>query len=675
MLENTATTEVGGRHRSPPAVAEDAFELAVADRPLTVAEAIDRARRHLWSLQQPDGHWCAELEGDTILESEYLLLLWWLGRGADPRFELACRYLREQQLEEGGWAIFPDGPSEVSPSVKAYLVLKLFGDDPQAPHMIRARESIRRLGGLAACNSFTKLYLAIFGLWSWDDAPAVPPELILLPRWFYFNIYEMSAWSRAIVIPLSVIWALKPRCELPIGLDELRVDGFSATAKARVGERFWFRLFRTIDRALKRAESLGVVRLVRERALRRCEQWTVERLTGSAGLAAIFPAIMNAVIALRLRGYAEDHPLVLSQLDELRKLEIVEGEPGRQTLRLQPCCSPVWDTALAINSLVDSGADPEDPRLHAGARWLIDHEVRTPGDWLVKNPGVEPGGWYFEYANECYPDCDDTGEVLAALGRLRLPIARDESRRRGAVRRGLRWQLAMQNRDGGWGAFDRECNKHILTYIPFADHNAMIDPSTTDVTARSVEALSMLIGRDYPAARRGVRFLERAQETDGSWYGRWGANYLYGTWLALSALGAVGRADSAAARRGCAWLLAVQNGDGGWGETLQSYVDPTLKGQGASSAAQTGWALLGLLAGAGDLARPENGALGAALERAVAWLLAQQQPDGSWRDSQWTGTGFPAVFYLRYHYYDRYFPLQALAVYERATSRDRSQPS
>ena len=358
--------------------------------------------------------------------------------------------------------------------------------------------------------------------------------------------------------------------------------------------------------------------------------------------------------------------MMASQLEELRKLEIVEGPPGEETLRLQPCCSPVWDTALSMNGLLDSGLDPRDSALQRAAVWLLDREVRGGGDWQVKNPDTEPGGWYFEYANEFYPDCDDTGEVLALLNRLTLDDQGQEARRKNAVRRALCWQLAMQNRDGGWGAFDRECNKELLTYIPFADHNAMIDPSTTDVTARTLEALVGYLGADHGVVRRGIRFLLREQEDDGSWYGRWGSNYLYGTWLALGALAAVGRNRERAARRGVEWLLSVQNEDGGWGETLQSYVDPSLKGQGPSTAAQTSWAIMGLLATAGaELdAKPR---VAEAVERARAWLLDRQQADGGWQDVHWTGTGFPVVFYLRYHYYDRYFPLQALAACARAT--------
>ena len=638
----------------------------IAESPATARDrargAVQAAQEHLLSLRRPDGHWCAELEGDSILQSEYAMLLLFFGRQHDPKFHALCAYLRRQQEEHGGWSIFPGGPADVSPSVKAYFVLKVAGDSPDAPHMARARATILRLGGLEACNSFTKLYLSIFGAWAWRDAPAVPPELILLPKWFPLNIYEMSAWSRAIVVPLSVIWAQKPHRDTGVTIDELRSGRVAERRGHDLRERLWYSFFRGINRGLHLAESVGAFRPVRGRSLRLCEAWFVERFERSGGLAAIFPSIANAAMALRCLGHDEDHPGIRSQLRELEKLEI--AEPGR--LRLQPCFSPVWDTALAINALLDTGVPASHPALQRAGTWLLDHEVRSGGDWQVKNPGAEPGGWYFEYANEFYPDCDDTAEVLTALGRLPLLDPQEEARRKAAIGRALRWQVSMQGSDGGWGAFDKDCNREIFTYVPFADHNAMIDPSTADVSARTIEAL-LLCGLDLEAepVRRGLAFLEREQEPDGAWYGRWGANYLYGTWLALCALGAAARGGSAAAQRGVKWLLERQNDDGGWGETLLSYEDPRLRGRGETTAAQTGWVMLALLAVVDALPRELASRIDAALERAADHLLCTQKQDGSWEDRQWTGTGFPRVFYLRYHYYDRYFPLQALYAHAR----------
>jgi squalene-hopene/tetraprenyl-beta-curcumene cyclase len=657
-----------GSRRLRAVVAPTGSGAGLQDR---LAAAVAAAQDHLLSLQRADGHWCAELEGDSILQSEYAMLLLFFGRNQDPKLDALCAYLRRQQGEHGGWSILPDGPPEVSPSVKAYFVLKVAGDDPDSPHMARARETILRLGGLEACNSFTKLYLSIFGAWAWRDAPAVPPELILLPKWFYLNIYEMSSWSRAIVVPLSVIWALKPHRDVGARLDELRSGRPMEKLGVDLRERLWYGFFRGVNRCLHMAEALSLFRPVRRRALERCEAWFVERFDRSGGLAAIFPSIANAAMALRCLGYPEDHPGIQSQLAELEKLEIAD----EGALRLQPCFSPVWDTALAINALLDTGVSSAHPAMQSAASWLLDHEVRSPGDWQVKCPDAEPGGWYFEYSNEFYPDCDDTAEVLAALGRLELLDANEEARRRGAVARAVSWQASMQSRDGGWGAFDKDCDREVFTYVPFADHNAMIDPSTSDVSARTIEAL-LLCGLDLESTpvRRGLAFLERQQEHDGAWYGRWGANYIYGTWLALCALGAASRGSGAAARRGAEWLLGHQNDDGGWGETLLSYDDPRLRGSGESTAAQTGWAMLGLAAVVDAMPREVAARIDASLARAAAHLLDTQKPDGSWEDRQWTGTGFPRVFYLRYHYYDRYFPLQALAAYGRRLGLESRDP-
>jgi squalene-hopene/tetraprenyl-beta-curcumene cyclase len=629
-----------------------------------VRAAAVAARAHLLSLQQPDGHWCGELEGDTILESEYALTLYFLDGRVGGKFRRLANYLRARQEPGGGWAGFPGGPAEVSASTKAYLVLKLAGDEPGAPHMRAARAAILARGGLDACNSYTRLLLSIFGVYEWDKAPAVPPEIVLLPRWFYFNIYEMSAWSRAIVVPLSMLWAAKPSREVPAEcrLDELRREEPPAPAP-RLGQtlrqRFWRGFFLAVDGLIKQIEDLELVPF-RARALERAESWVLERLEASDGLGAIFPSIMNTVIALISRGHQIGDPLVQSQLRELEKLEIADGDE----LRLQPCLSPVWDTSLAMNALLESGLSPHHPSLEIGARWLLDREVRRAGDWKHKNPQAKPGGWYFEYANEFYPDCDDTAEVLALLDRIPLHDAESEERRRAALHRGLAWLLSMQSRSGGWAAFDKDCDRRILELVPFADHNAMLDPATVDVTSRTIEAL---VGMDHPpshpAIRRAVAFLWREQEPEGCWYGRWGANYIYGTWLALTALRDVGEDPrSPGVRRAVEWLLQCQNECGGWGESLLSYEDPSLKGRGETTASQTSWAVLGLIA-AGALDDPRGAA---AVRRAVDWLLATQRRDGSWYDEYWTGTGFPKVFYLRYHLYACYFPLQALASYARA---------
>ena len=630
---------------------------------LDVGAATAAARRYLLSIQREDGHWCAELEGDTILESEYMLTMHFLGRASEPRIRKAAEYLRRQQLPGGGWAIFPGGPPEVSASAKAYFALKLVGDDPEAPHMAKARKVVRELGGLDACNSFTKIYLSIFGQYDWEKCPVVPPELILLPDGFPISIYKMSSWSRAIVVPLSIISAYRPSCPVPerAGISELATPAGVPTPSRRprsLRERGWASFFDGIDRALHLIERRGWTPL-RNRALARAEAWILERLERSDGLGAIFPPIINTILALRCRGYAADHPLVAGQVEELLALEIEEEE----TLRLQPCFSPVWDTALAIATLADTGLPGDDPRLLRAASWLLDREVRISGDWQRRIPKTPPGGWYFEYENEFYPDTDDTAEVLTALAAVRFADENEERRRRGAIERGIAWQIGMQNRDGGWPAFDRDCDNEVLTFIPFADHNAMIDPSCDDITGRTLEAFDRLgVAHDSPAVRRAAEWLASRQEPDGTWYGRWGCNYLYGTFLALRGLARAGY-DLTEERfqRAGSWLRRHQNEDGGWGELPHSYDEPGRKGIGPSTPSQTAWALLALFALA-DWSSPP-------VRRGLDYLLRNQLYDGSWRDEHWTGTGFPRVFYLRYHLYATYFPLWTLSLYEREAER------
>jgi squalene-hopene/tetraprenyl-beta-curcumene cyclase len=620
-----------------------------------VRNAISAAQRYLLSIQHADGHWCGELEGDTILESEYILTLHFLGRTGEKRVRKAAEYLRRKQLPEGGWPNYEGGPPDVSASVKAYFALKLVGDDPTSPHLVRAREVIRRLGGIEATNSFTRIYLSVFGQWDWEDCPAVPPELVLLPDWFPFTIYKISSWSRTIVVPLAVIWAEKPFCPVPADAEitELRTGVAPDRRTPRtLGETFWYVFFTLVDKLLKAVEASKLTPW-RRRALEVCEKWIHERLVKSDGLGAIFPPIINTIMAFRCLGYALDDPRLLAQEHELERFEIEDED----TLRLQPCFSPVWDTAIASPALVASGVAVDDPALRRGARWLLDHEVREPGDWLRRAPDAPVGGWYFEYANECYPDTDDTAEVLTSLSQVRFPDEEEDRARRESIERGRKWLLGMQNKDGGWGAFDRECVNEVWTYIPFADHNAMIDPSCEDITGRALESLHNLGDRpDHPAIRRAVQFLRAKQEADGTWYGRWGCNYLYGTWLALRGLLHAGE-DLSASRyqRAGEWLRARQNADGGWGELQHSYEDPSAKGIGPSTPSQTAWCLMALFA-LGEFASESVG-------RGVDYLLRSQQYDGCWRDEHWTATGFPKVFYLRYHLYATYFPLWALSLY------------
>ena len=633
------------------------------DRLAQVRQSVRRGRQYLLDLQEPDGHWCAELEGDTILESEYVLLLHYLGRTDEDRVRKAANFLRAKQLPDGGWAGYPGGGAELSTSVKAYFVLKLVGDDPDLPHMERAREVICRKGGLHACNSFTKIYLSIFGQYEWAKSPGVPPELVLLPLWFPINIYDMSSWSRAIVVPLSIIWAHKPTCPVPehASIEELLVENTRRAvpqfSRASLLHHGWSAFFQTLDRLHKGMERWHLMPL-RSRALKAAEEWILPRLEKSDGLGAIFPPIVNTIIALRCLGYPEDHPLIQAQVRELEKLEIEEDD----TLRLEPCKSPVWDTALSINALGESGVAEDKAKLERAVEWLLSKEVKDVGDWKIKNPRASTGGWYFEYANEFYPDCDDTAQILSAVAKLR-PLSGDlEERYSEASERALSWLVSMQNRDGGWASFDKNCNKEFLTYVPFADHNAMIDPSTTDITARALEALSAN-GYDLSSevVRRGVAFIRRLQRPDGTWYGRWGCNYIYGTWLALSGLRAAGEdLTEPWAQSAAEWFRSCQNSDGGWGELPDSYADSSRKGIGPSTAAQTSWALLALMS-TGD--RDSDN-----LKKGVEYLLVHQKDDGSWKDEWWTGTGFPEVFYLDYHLYATYFSLLALETHRKVAA-------
>ncbi|MDP9349345.1 MAG: squalene--hopene cyclase, partial [Gemmatimonadota bacterium] len=526
--------------------------------------AIERGRSNLQSLQYEDGHWCGLLEGDSILESEYILLLHFLDRGGEERARKAAERIRRLQLPEGGWAIYPGGPPEVSASVKAYFVLKLMGDDPEAPHMARARGVVRELGGVDAANTYTHIYLAIFGQFDWERCPAVPPEMMLLPEWAFFNVGAMSSWSRAIFVPLSILWSLKPRVQVPdsAAIPELFLDSplIRVPPPAEAHARRWRRFFHAADRGLKVLERQRI-RPLQRRALRAAESWIRTRTSQTDGLGAVFPSAVNTVMAFCALGYPPDHPDVRSQLDALEKLEVDHGD----TLQVQPSLSPVWDTAQAMAAMSATGTPADHPSLWRGAEWLLEREVRQKGDWCAYNPRGPVGGWYFQYANEFYPDCDDTAEVLLALAPLAAGSGEAAERVREARRRGLAWLLSMQNDDGGWAAFDRCCDREALTHVPFADHNAMLDPSCEDITSRVLELLGEEgFGPEHPAVRSGVRFLRDRQEADGTWYGRWGCNYIYGTWLALRGLSRVGEdMEEGRYQRAAAWLREQQNEDGG----------------------------------------------------------------------------------------------------------------
>jgi squalene-hopene/tetraprenyl-beta-curcumene cyclase len=637
----------------PREAAKDGPSLDAAALSEELGEVIDRGVSWLLAQQAAEGYWCGELEADSTLASDYVLYLHVLGD--TERVPKLANFIRQHQLSDGGWNIYDGGPAELNATVKAYFALKLAGDSPDRPHMARARARVHHLGGLERANSFARFYLALVGAIGWDLVPAVPPELVILPSWFVLNIYKMSSWTRAIVVPLTILYALRPmRTVLPhTQIDELYRDP-SAT---RIAFRWdttvfsWHNVFLTLDRLAKLYER-SPWKPFRARALSEAERWLLEHLERSDGLGAIYPAMMNAVFALLATGNSPSEPLLARQIGHLAKLEIEDED----TLRLQPCVSPVWDTAIAMVALAEAGVAPDHPALVKAAEWLLDQQVLGPGDWCGNNPGVEPGGWAFEFRNDFYPDLDDTAFVLMALRKVSYP---DQRRMDAAVRRGLEWLARMQNRDGGWGAFDRDNDFAVLTQVPFADHNAMIDPSTEDVTARVLECFAQF-GRnaDDPMVARGLAYVGSEQAPDGSWYGRWGVNYIYGTSGVLRAVEALGVAGAAWCQRGVAWLRSVQNRDGGFGETCASYADPREKGQGPSTPSQTAWALIGLV-GAGPASDPS-------VARAVDYLIRSQNASGSWDEQATTGTGFPRVFYLKYHLYRHSFPLSALARYREA---------
>lgn len=652
--------------------------------------AVERARDGLLARQRDDGHWVGELQGDSILESEYILLMAFLGRENDPRVRLAANYLLKIRMPNGGWSIYPGGPAEISASVKAYFALKIAGEDPCSDLMRESAARIRMLGGAEKCNSFTKFYLAILGQLPFASCAAVPPEVVLIPRWLPFNIYEMSAWSRTILVPLSIVWAHKPVTQLSpeLGIRELFLEPpeIARSPHPRTQRRFsWTNLFLWVDRWIKRLERWWLTPF-RRWAVRKAVRWMRERYVDSDGVSAIFPPMVYNAIVLRCLGVRDDDPELIWAMKQIEDLMIPEGD----TLRLQPCVSPVWDTALSLIAIADCGSQSEPerqrgfldvPRWRSGSdaavRWLLDREIRRPGDWSVANRNVEPGGWCFEYRNGFYPDTDDTSMVLIALARVGR-IA-NPSYDRAPIARAINWLLAMQNSDGGWAAFDRDINREVFTKVPFADHNAMLDPSCPDITARVLEALGHYgyqVGQ--PLVDRAIEFIAKTQKPDGCWEGRWGVNYIYGTWqvlVGLKQIVGVHKLETCASgtsfqlvndmvRKAVAWLKSVQQTNGAWGESCRSYDDPAWAGKGEATASQTAWALLGLIA-AGESDSPE-------VRASINWLLETQQEDGSWHEEPFTGTGFPKVFYLKYHLYPVYFPLMAVA---RFTAQEMDRPS
>jgi len=640
-----------------------------------VLRAINGAQANLLRLQEPDGHWRGELLVDSTLCADVIAYLHWAARAPDAApvdadLQAKCAaHIRRRQLPDGGWNIYEGGASEINATVKAYFALKLAGHAPSLPSMREARAAVLRLGGIPRMNTYSKLYLALLGQFPWEHLPTVPPEMILFPQWMFFNIHELSSWTRAMLIPLAIINHFRPT--RAVGPEEALHELYPAgTEHSDLRPRWteprlsWANFFLACDRLLKMLRHFGW-RPFRSTALRRCEAWMVRRMgEESDGLAAIFPAMLNGLIALQALGYSDSHPAVAKARRDLEGLFV--DDP--RDFRIQPCLSPVWDTAIATvalgRSITDHTTDTVRQAVARSAAWLESKEVRLRGDWAVKNPAPEPSGWAFEYRNDFYPDTDDTMMVLMALEAAQAAGDAVTEARKAQFERALQWLLSFQCRDGGWAAFDRDVTQRWLENVPFADHRAILDPSCADLTGRVLELLGRI---GYPTddlrVRRAITFLRKTQEPDGSWWGRWGVNYLYGTWQVLRGLSAIGEDMRAPwLLRACDWLESCQNEDGGWGETCASYDDPRLKGRGPSTPSQTAWALMGLLA-----ALPiEEQVRRKSVWRGVQWLLENQAADGTWREDATTGTGFPKVFYLKYDLYRNAWPLLALADYARA---------
>jgi squalene-hopene/tetraprenyl-beta-curcumene cyclase len=641
------TSGITSKSKHQPAFAE-------APQPHGLNAAIARSARSLLAAQRDDGHWVFELEADATIPAEYILLEHYLGT-IDPELEeRIARYLRAAQGADGGWPLFRGGAMDISASVKSYFALKAAGDPIDAPHMARARAAILARGGARRCNVFTRILLALWGEVPWRAVPLMPVEIMLLPGWFPFHVTKVSYWSRTVLIPLLVLMAMRPRARNPRGItiaelfieppEKIR-DWITPPTASPVGHAFAL-----LDRLLRLAEPMFPAD-PRRRAIEKAVAFVTERLNGEHGLGGIFPAMVNSLIMFDCLGYPPDHPNCVIATEAIRALLVVDGNEGY----CQPCVSPVWDTALACHALMEVGEPALTPAIRRAADWLADRQVLDQfGDWATIRPGLRPGGWAFQYDNPYYPDTDDTAAVALALDRF------DPARYRDATDRAAEWVVGMQSRNGGWGSFDADNTHYYLNHIPFADHGALLDPPTADVSARCVGFLAQ---HGAPADRRslaaGLDYLRREQEADGSWFGRWGTNYIYGTWSALAGLNAAGIDPGASEmRRAVAWLIAHQHADGGWGEAGESYWANAARGEAPySTASQTAWALLGLMA-AGEVDNP-------AVARGIAYLIATQDQEGDWDEPWYTAVGFPRVFYLRYHGYRAFFPLWALARYRR----------
>ncbi len=647
---------------------DDASDLSLAAA-AKLETAIDRAARALLARQRPDGHWVFELEADGTIPAEYVLLRAYLGEPDAPELEAKIgRYLRRIQADHGGWPLFHGGDLDVSCTVKAYFALKMIGDSPDAPHMVRAREALLARGGAGACNVFTRLMLALFGILDWRATPEIPVEIMHLPRWFPIHLDKISYWARTVIVPLLVLRALRPRARNPrgVGIDELFLQPPSTIRDLPRGahqKEPWATLFFALDQVLRRVRP-HFPKTSHAAAIAKARAFVDERLNGEDGLGAIFPAMANAVMMYDALGIGPEDPRRAIARASVEKLLVVKEDEAY----CQPCLSPVWDTALAAHALLEVKAPAEREAVNRALAWLKPLQVlEVKGDWAAQRPDVRPGGWAFQYRNDHYPDLDDTAVVAMAMDRARREAV-DGDRFETAIARGREWVEGLQSQNGGWGAFDADNTYHYLNNIPFADHGALLDPPTADVSARCVSFLAQLGETpDSPRMKAALDYLAREQEQDGSWFGRWGVNYVYGTWSVLCALNMAGLdPEHPMVARAADWLISIQNPDGGWGEGCDSYrLDYRGYEPAPSAASQTAWGVLGLMAaGRGDHAAVAHG---------VDWLQSHQGDDGEWTEPGYTGGGFPRVFYLRYHGYSKFFPLWALARYRNLTRGNSGQ--
>ncbi|BAY75358.1 squalene/oxidosqualene cyclase [Nostoc linckia NIES-25] len=622
-----------------------------------VAQAIAASQEYLLSIQNPAGYWWAELESNVTITAEVVLLhkIW----GTDQKRPLhkVAAYLRQEQREHGGWELFYGDGGELSTSVEAYMALRLLGVPASDPALVRARRFILERGGISKTRIFTKLHLALIGCYNWRGIPSLPPWIMLLPEAFPVNIYEMSSWARSSTVPLLIVCDRKPifLTDQGINLDELYVEGVDRVQWELPKKNDWTDLFLTLDDGFKLAERLNLVPF-REEGIKAAEKWVLERQEATGDWGGIIPAMLNSMLALRCLDYDQNDPIVERGLRAIDNFAIETED----CYRVQPCISPIWDTAWAMRALIDSGFAPDSQAVVRAGEWLLQKQILDYGDWAVKNRQGKPGAWAFEFDNRFYPDVDDSAVVVMALHQAKLP---NEKNKQAAIARALKWIASMQCKPGGWAAFDLDNDQDWLNSIPYGDLKAMIDPNTADVTARVVEMLGDCgLSIEPRNLERALTYLLNEQETEGCWFGRWGVNYIYGTSGVLSALASIDpQKYKLNIERGAAWLVGCQNPDGGWGETCRSYDDPSLKGKGRSTASQTAWALIGLLA-AGEA----TGKLALeAIERGINYLVATQQPDGTWFEADFTGTGFPCHFYLKYHMYQQYFPLIALGRYQK----------